>query len=327
MSNGSSIKGLNKDLLKEKKNGLTKEKVEWFNRLKDLKIPNSIIKEEYKTKYKLKKNTLEELVKKANIRDLAELYSEYRFAGKPSIYLHYIESFNSYSKDELILQINGRILKKLKSIDYLDIPTPHVVEKYGKIYVFFTNLKETAIVWDSENRINEERIIPDFPVMVLQANNPIVQIRTSITSSLSICREIIEYYLSDPKDYSCCFEDAEFRTKVLAKFKRATSIGLVKQEQRGTAQRVQLADPYNVLDTAEYYDQKNKGAVENFVYLVDDEGNIAVQINFNNDKLIFRKYTSEKKINEIMDVILGIANESGLFKNRTSLYKFLGKDL
>ena len=325
--NGTNQLNIFDNTSKDRKTKLTNEKIEWFNKLNQIEIPKTVISEEFKNKFGLKKSTLEELVKKANLKQLEEIYKEYRFAGKTSITLLYIESFKSYTKDELLSQINGRILAKLKAAEYIEIPSNFVEMNYEQIYVTFNNFKERILVYDTKNKITEERNIPDYPVIVFQESNPIVQIRSNINSSILLWKKILERYLPKHEDFSCNFDNPKFREKVLKKFKRATSIGLEKSIQEGTAQKVQISDPKDVLRSKDYKWQKEHGAVEKYVYLIDYDGKkIAVQINFDKNKLIFKKYSSEKMINEVLECIMGIANESRLYENRIRLPKFLNQD-
>jgi len=300
------------------------QKKKWIIPLEELRLTSGAIKDFLGHKYKFKKYSIAELIEKASLSELAEIYSEYRFAGKPSIYIHYVKSLKQYTAEELEITIKNWIFKKLSNIECIDLQDPFYVIKNGKYYIYFTNLKETIFVWENTTRRREQKIIPDFPVIVIEPGKPIVQIRTNVSSSLTICRDIVRHFMPKGEMLSCCFLDAKFRDKVLKSFEKATFIGLENVDGKGGTRKMTLQAQDNVLLLEAYSIEKSKGAVENFGYLVEDKES-AVQINFSFDKLVFRKYSSEKKINDIMNKIIGIAEDVELFKTRTTISNILGK--
>ena len=313
---------------KKRIKGLSEKKLLWYWKLSPLNIPKTIIEEDYQDLLRLSNATLVDLIKKAKNDLLEEIYFEYRFAGKKTISLYYIDAFRTYTKSEFIVQIKNHFIKQLAKEHNIEIPESPILEKEDIVYFSFNNFSESQIVLNRETNMKEERTVPDYPVIVFQENNPFVQVRTSVKSSLRLSEKLLcKYLVKDDDDFSCNFNNDNFKEKILEKFTRATSMGLEKKIQKGTAQKVQLSDPYNVLGTQDYKDQKALGASEKYVYLIEEgERNFAVQINFKDNKLVFRKYTSEKMINEIIDNILGIAHESGLYKHRRALPDFFGKD-
>ena len=305
---------------------ITSEKKFYYNELKRMRIPSTFIEEEYKKDFRLKKDTLEELVAKANLEQIKEIYDEVRFAGKVSINLLYMEGFIDYTISDFKQIAQNYILNFLKKEEGLQINKPHFLMFDSKLYVFFDNFRAKTTIYNKATRTYSEGIKPDFPVIVFSEKSPIVQIRSSRKSSINLCRKLLLHYTKTYSSMKCSFDNPNFREGILNMFDKATTVGLLNPKSTRTTQNVQLSDTDGVLHKDIYLDHKKAGAVEKYVYVKGKNRKHAVHINFEKDKFIFKKFTSEGIINEIFEIILGVANQVDLFKARIHVPSFLKRD-
>ncbi len=300
------------------------QKKELIKKLEQLKIPVDSIITVISVKFEEKLRSFEDMTNKLNEKQLMEVYLSYKYAGKVTINLCYVSGLKDVPLSTAIQKIENIYKKMINSGDVkkLVLLETEIIKRCG--FLHFRNDTPTVTILNEEKNILEEYIMPDFITIVIAEKSPVVQIRTTHPNSLNQSFKILGYFATDKQSMDLNFSFHSFRSNLMAIFKKITSISMEKSPQPRRVSRIRFSDEEDIRKTKEYKEQKEEGAIETFIYAhYHGEDVIRLQINFQSNKLIFSRFTSEELIKEILTKIMEVAEGAKLFNGKRVLQDFL----